>query len=131
LRRFHEAKDQRQPSVSIWGSGRALREFLYVDDLAAAVLHVAALDDPPDWVNVGSGEEVSILELARMVAEVVGYRGEIVIDPSRPDGMPRKLADSTRIRATGWRPRVPLREGIERTYRAFLQDAECGQLRGT
>jgi GDP-L-fucose synthase len=130
LRRFHEARKEGRPSVTIWGSGRALREFLYVDDLAAAVLHLAALEDPPDWVNVGSGEEVSILDLARMVAEVVGYLGEIVTDPSRPDGMPRKLADSTRIRATGWRSRVSLRDGIQRTYGAFLREAECGQLRG-
>jgi len=130
LRRFHEAKEEGQHSVSIWGSGGALREFLYVDDLAAAVLHVAALDEPPDWLNVGSGEEVSILDLARMVAEVVGYTGEFITDPTRPDGMPRKLADSARIRATGWRPRVPLREGIVRTYHAFLREVECGQLRG-
>jgi GDP-L-fucose synthase len=129
LRRFHEAKEEGRPSVAIWGSGGALREFLFVDDLASAVLHLTALDDPPDWVNVGSGEEVSILELARMVADVVGYPGQIVTDPSRPDGMPRKLADSARIRATGWRPRVSLRNGIARTYREFLRESECGQLR--
>jgi GDP-L-fucose synthase len=129
LRRFHDAKVEGQPSVVIWGTGQARREFLHVDDLAAAILHLAALAEPPDWVNVGSGEEVSILELARIVAEVVGYNGEIVTDSTRPDGMLRRLADSSLIRSTGWQPRIALREGIEQTYRAFVSEAECEQLR--
>ena len=129
LRRFHEARLDKKPSVTIWGTGNALREFLYVDDLAEAVLHLATLDEPPDWVNVGSGEEISILNLARLVAEVVGYTGEIVTDPTRPDGMPRKLADSTRIRETGWRAKTTLREGISHTYREFVRETESGQLR--
>lgn len=129
LRRIHEAQTDGLPKVTIWGTGRPLRELLYVDDLAEAVLHAAALDDPPDWLNIGSGEEISILDLARTVADVVGYRGDVVADPSRPDGMPRKLADSTWLRATGWAPRVSLRDGIARTYQAFLRESECGELR--
>ena len=129
IRRFHEAKEEGKPSVTIWGSGRPLRELLHVDDLAAATLHVAALADPPDWVNVGSGEEKSILELAQMIAEVVGFTGEILTDPSRPDGTPRKLADASRLRATGWEPRISLRDGIARTYADFVRERERGLLR--
>ena len=131
IRRFHEAKKEGQRSVVIWGSGRPLREFLHVDDLASAVLHLASLEDPPDWVNVGSGDEVSILELARMVAEVVGFPGEIVTDPSRPDGTPRKLADFSLLRSTGWQPRISLREGLRQTYEAFLSERERGLVRAT
>ena len=127
IRRFHEAKQQQQPAVAIWGTGRARREFLHVDDLASAVLHMASLDDPPNWVNVGSGEEVAIVELAQLVAEVVGFTGDIVMDASRPEGTPRKLADSSRLRSTGWRPRHPLRDGLRQTYQDFLRerDAVC------
>lgn len=129
LRRFHEAKVEGMPAVTIWGTGRPLREFVHVDDMAWAVLHVASLDNPPDWVNVGSGEEVSILELARMVADVVGFTGEIQTDSTRPDGIPRKLADSAHLRATGWRPRVSLHEGLRQTYEMFLRDRELGLVR--
>jgi GDP-L-fucose synthase len=133
LRRFHDAMVEGQPSVVIWGTGQARREFLHVDDLAAAVLHLAALADPPDYINVGSGEEVSILELARMIAEVVGYTGEIATDPTRLDGMPRRLADSSLVRSTGWQPRIGLRDGIARTYRAMLDEwsREIGLARAT
>ncbi len=86
IRRFHEAKFTKQPTVTIWGTGTPLREFLHVDDLADALVHLLKLPNPPDWVNVGSGVDLSIFELAKMVAEVVGYRGEIVTDPSKPDG---------------------------------------------
>jgi GDP-L-fucose synthase len=129
LCRFQQAKEQGQPSVVIWGTGRPLREFLHVDDLGSAVLHVASLADPPDWINVGSGEEVSILELARLVAEVVGFDGEILTDPSQPDGTPRKLADSTLLRSTGWQPKIALREGLQQTYAGFLQERERGLIR--
>jgi len=129
IRRFDEAQKAGHASVTIWGTGRPLREFLHVDDLADAVLHLATLDDPPDWVNAGSGEEVSILELAHLIAEVVRFKGEIRTDPSRPDGTPRKLADSTLLRSTGWRPSIALRYGLEQTYQAFLKENECGLIR--
>ena len=129
MRRFHEAKEEGRSSVVIWGTGRPLRELLYVDDLASAVLHAATLDDPPDWMNVGSGEEVSVLELAQLVAEVVGFRGKLGTDPSRPDGTPRKAADISLLRSTGWQPRVSLRDGLKQTYEAFLHDRERGLLR--
>jgi GDP-L-fucose synthase len=120
IRRFHEAKTGGADFVTIWGSGEPLREFLHVDDLAGACLHLLAMDDPPDWVNVGSGEELSIGELARLIREVVGYRGEIRFDRSRPDGTPRKLLDCGRLAAGGWRPRVRLREGLASAYQDYL-----------
>ena len=131
IRRFHEAKEAARPSVVIWGTGRPTRELLHVDDAAVAVLHIASLADPPDWVNVGSGDEVSILELARMVAEAVGFQDEVVTDPSRPDGMPRKAADAALLRSTGWAPRIGLRDGLRDTYKAFLSERVHGALRST
>jgi GDP-L-fucose synthase len=129
IRRFHEAMAAGQQSVTIWGTGKALREFLHVDDLAAAVLHMATLDNPPDWINVGSGEEVSIQQLAELIAEVVGFTGEIATDTSRPDGAPRKLADISLLVSTGWRARISLREGLARTYDDFLSQTGAGLLR--
>ena len=129
LRKFHEANEAGDATVTIWGSGRPLREFLHVDDLATAVLHVAALDDPPDWVNVGSGEEVSIRRLAEMIAEVVGYRGQIVADLARPDGTPRKRTDISLLGSTGWQPSIALRDGLARTYAEFCRARESGLLR--
>jgi GDP-L-fucose synthase len=131
MRRFHEAQAAGHSSVVIWGTGRPLRELLHVDDLAAAVLHAAALEEPPDWMNVGSGEEVSVLELAQLVAEVVGFRGEVRTDPSRPDGTPRKAADISLLRSTSWEPRIALRDGLKQTYAAFLRESELGLLRST
>jgi GDP-L-fucose synthase len=129
LRRFHDAKEERNPTVTIWGTGRPLREFLHVDDLASAVLHVAALNNPPDVINIGSGDEVSIWDLARMIADVVGFTGDILTDATHPDGTPRKLADSSLLRSTGWRPQIPLRQGLERTYQTFLEEREFGLMR--
>ncbi|TPG22011.1 GDP-L-fucose synthase [Variovorax guangxiensis] len=132
IRRFHEARDSGAPSVVIWGSGTPKREFLYVDDMAAACLHVMALpqsryaactEPMNSHINVGSGEDLSIAELAQLVGDVVGYQGRIVCDASKPDGAPRKLLDISRIRALGWTPRVALREGIERAYQNFLAHA--------
>jgi GDP-L-fucose synthase len=119
IRRFHEARERGDPTVTIWGSGTPRREFLHTDDLAAAVLHVLRLPDPPDWVNIGTGEDIPIRDLAALVAEVVGYRGTIANDPTKPDGTPRKLLDVSRLFATGWQPRIGLRAGIAAAYADF------------
>ncbi len=124
LRRFHEAKLSGKSSVTIWGSGTPRREFLYVDDLADALVHLLKLKSPPDWVNVGSGVDLSILDLANIVAETVGYTGRIECDPSKPDGTPRKLTDISLLQSTGWSPRTSLKEGLARTYKAFLAETE-------
>lgn len=124
LRRFHEARIAGAPSVTIWGTGTPRREFLYVDDLADALVHLLKLDNPPDWVNVGSGVDLSILELAQLVAKTVGYQGKIELDPSKPDGTPRKLTDITLLKSTGWHPSLSLEEGLSRTYAAFLTETE-------
>lgn len=133
IRRFHDAKQQGLPEVSIWGSGEVRREFLYVDDMARACLHVMDLSveryrahtEPMcSHINVGSGEDVTISELARMVAEAVGYSGALVTDSSMPDGAPRKLMDSSRLNRLGWQPRVGLSEGLELAYADFLRNHE-------
>ncbi|GAA5138382.1 GDP-L-fucose synthase [Prosthecobacter algae] len=120
LRRFHEAKVNQAEAVTVWGTGTPLREFLHVDDLAEACLHLLELDNPPDWVNVGSGQECSIGELALTVKRVVGYEGELRFDTTKPDGTPRKLLDSHLIQNLGWKPRVPLEEGLREAYAAFV-----------
>ena len=129
LRRFHEAKASAAPEVVIWGSGKPMREFLYVDDMAAASVHVMALapeayaaatDPMHSHINVGTGQDVTIAELARLVGQTVGYQGEIVFDASKPDGTPRKLLDVSKLAALGWRASTPLAEGLERAYRAYL-----------
>ena len=125
LRKFHEAKLRRTTSgegVGLWGTGRALREFLHVDDVAAASCDLLE-SDQTGLFNVGSGEEVSIKELAGIVADVTGYDGAIAWDSSKPDGTPRKLLDSSRIRATGWRPQISLRDGLKRTYDWYVSGA--------
>ena len=119
IRKVHEAKQSGSP-VTVWGSGSPLREFLYVDDLADACLHLIQHYSDSLHINVGSGEEISILELTRLVMEVLGHDGEIVMDPSKPDGTPRKLMDSGRLKAMGWNPKVSLRDGIAKAYAAFL-----------
>ena len=120
IRKAHEAKQTGGP-LEIWGTGSPRREFLYVDDCADACIHLMQhySDDMP--INVGSGEEISILDLARLVGEVVGWRAEILTESTLPDGTPRKLLDSARLRSLGWTPTVALREGIARTYAAFLR----------
>jgi GDP-L-fucose synthase len=129
LRRFHEARDRELPEVTLWGTGMPRREFLHVDDLAEACLHLVQLPDPPDWVNVGTGTDVTIRELAEIVKDVTGYQGRLTWDDTRPDGTPRKLLNIDRIRATGWEPRIRLREGIVRTYQDFLRERAAGILR--
>ncbi len=129
IRRFHEAKESSAPNVTIWGTGSPRREFLYVDDLADALVHLLGQTNPPDWVNVGSGRDQSILELAHLVASVVGYPGEILTDPSKPDGTPRKLTDISLLKSTGWKPRTDLKTGVEQTYEDFRSHLAAGSLR--
>ncbi|AWL41202.1 MULTISPECIES: GDP-L-fucose synthase [unclassified Streptomyces] len=121
IRRFHEAARDRAPEVTLWGSGSPRREFLHVDDLArACVLLLEAYDDA-EPVNIGCGEDLTIRELAETVREVTGYQGRIAWDTSKPDGTPRKLLDVTRLTALGFRPRIPLRDGVARTYAWWLE----------
>ena len=128
VRRFHEARASGAGEVVIWGSGKPMREFLYVDDMAAACVHVMNLDhatyaahtDPMhSHINVGTGEDVTIAELARLVGETVGYRGRIGFDTSKPDGTPRKLLDVSKLKNLGWQASTPLPEGLRRAYEAF------------
>lgn len=116
MRRFHEAKEQGKAEVVLWGTGKALRDFLFVDDLADALLLLMNSYDQPEFVNVGSGTEVSIAELAYLMKEVVEFEGNIRFDPSYPDGTPRKIVDIERISRLGWSPRVKLKEGLLRTF---------------
>lgn len=129
IRRFHEAKEQGLPSVTIWGTGTPRREFLHVDDLAKACLHVLELDDPADWYNVGTGSDVSILEVAQLVKETVGYEGTIEHDLSKPDGTMRKCMTIKKIAATGWTPQISLADGLVSTYKDFLALQDANLLR--
>jgi len=130
IRRFHEAKAADQAEVVACGTGTPRREFLHVDDLADACAFLLRLADPPDWINVGTGTDVTIRELTETVAAVTGFTGRITWDPAKPDGTPRKLLDVARLTALGWRSRTPLREGIEKTYASFLAEKSAGTLRG-
>jgi GDP-L-fucose synthase len=123
IRKIHLAKTADSPSVTLWGSGTPRREFLHVDDLADACVFLMQRHSAPGHVNVGAGEDVTILELAHTIASVVGFRGRFVFDASKPDGTPRKLLDSGRLRAMGWKPAIGLVEGIRDTYEWFLANA--------
>jgi GDP-L-fucose synthase len=132
IRRFHEAKESQAPSVAIWGTGTPMREFLYVDDMAAASVHVMnlpkALYDQHtrpmlSHINVGYGEDVTIAQVAHTIAQVVGYTGQVVFDTTKPDGAPRKLMDSTRLHSLGWQAQVPLQQGLAQAYADFLSNA--------
>ena len=120
IRRFHEAKLSGARSVTIWGTGTPLREFLHTDDLADALVFLMRQRECGDLINVGSGDEVSILELAQIIARVVGFDGELVFDATKPDGTPRKLLDSSRLQAMGWKPARSLESGLAETYRSFV-----------
>lgn len=122
IRKFYDAKLAQEPNVTVWGTGAPRREFLHVDDLADACVHIMNHHDGSDIVNIGYGSDVSIRELAQLIREVVGYEGEIVFDSSKPDGTPRKLLDSTRLSDLGWSPSIMLRDGIERTYRWYAAE---------
>ena len=129
IRRFHEAKEAGAPEVVVWGTGSPRREFLHADDAAAGIVHLLQLDNPPDWVNLGCGTDVSIGDLARLVKAVVGYEGQLTFDKSKPDGTPCKLTDTSLIQSTGWKPAIPIEEGVAMTYRAFLEEMADGRLR--
>lgn len=129
IRRFHEAKEGRLPEVAIWGTGTPLREFLHADDAAAGILHLLQLEDPPDWVNLGCGTDISIGDLARLVMKVTGYQGELTFDTSKPDGTHRKLTDISKINETGWAPKISIEEGVALAYQSFLQEKAEGSLR--
>lgn len=129
LRRFHEAKIAAAPQVEIWGTGTPKREFLNVDDLADGCLRLLEEENPPDWVNLGAGEDIAIIDLAKLVAETVGYEGEIMTDPSKPDGTPRKLMDNSRMVALGWKPKISLSDGLKSAYTAFLSELGSGEVR--
>jgi GDP-L-fucose synthase len=120
IRRFHEAKWKAAPSVMIWGTGRPRREFLCVDDLADACIFAMKNYSGDGFLNVGTGQDISIAEFARLIAEIVGYEGKIIFDSTRPDGMPQKLLDVSRLRTLGWTAKTPLREGLSAAYADFL-----------
>jgi GDP-L-fucose synthase len=120
IRKAHEAKVRKDKKLTVWGTGKPRREFLHVDDLASACLLLLGKYDSPEIINVGCGEDISIRELSELICDVVGFDGELAWDTSKPDGTPRKLLDVTKLRALGWKPVIPLRDGIARTYEWFL-----------
>jgi GDP-L-fucose synthase len=124
IRRFHEAKVSGVSNVVVWGTGTPRREFLYVDDLADACIHLMKTYSTGELVNIGTGEDITIAEFARVVAATVGYAGEISFDPSRPDGTPRKLLDVSRLAKQGWRASTSLEDGIKLAYQAFLKESK-------
>ncbi|HEX8272065.1 MAG TPA: GDP-L-fucose synthase [Longimicrobiaceae bacterium] len=130
IRKFHDAKASGDAEVTVWGTGKPRREFMHVDDLADACVHLMRTYEGSEIVNVGVGEDVAIGELARMVGEVVGFEGRIAFDTSKPDGTPRKLLDVSRLAGLGWTARTGLREGVERTYRWYVASGgEAGRAR--
>jgi GDP-L-fucose synthase len=126
IRKFHEAKMKQQPAVGVWGTGTPRREFMHVDDLADACVFLMQESAPPDLINVGVGQDISIREVAELIRDVVGYRGDLIFDHSKPDGTPRKLLDVSLLTSLGWTARTGLREGIEKTYRWFAEHAGNG-----
>ncbi|MBF05486.1 GDP-fucose synthetase [bacterium] len=124
LRKFHDAKKQKNPTVEVWGTGTPKREFLHVEDLADASIFLIKNYNEPGIVNVGTGEDVAIKELAHIIKEVVGYEGELVWDTSKPDGTPRKLLDVSKLRNHGWKHSIELKDGIQKTYEWYLSSEE-------
>jgi len=122
LRKAHEAKTRKARELAVWGSGTPRREFLHVDDLASACLFLLEKYDSPEIINVGCGEDVSIRELAELICAIVGFEGQLAWDNTKPDGTPRKLLDVTKLQNLGWRPTIPLRDGIAQTYEWFLKN---------
>jgi GDP-L-fucose synthase len=122
MRKAHTAKQERQRELVVWGSGNPRREFLHVDDLAAACVFVLEKYNSPEIINVGCGEDISIRELAELICDIVGFQGELAWDKTKPDGIPRKLLDVSKMHALGWRHQIGLREGVARTYEWFLEN---------
>jgi GDP-L-fucose synthase len=131
IRKAHEAKSRGDAHMVIWGTGTPRREFLHADDCADALVHVLKVYSEAQHINIGSGEDLPINELARLVCDVVGFRGEITHDTTKPDGTPRKLMSGERLRGLGWRPRIGLREGLADAYRAFLAERDGTVARAT
>jgi GDP-L-fucose synthase len=131
IRKCHEAKKSKAPTVTIWGTGSPMREFLHVDDLADAALFLMLNYDSPEIINVGVGEDISIRQLAEIVRQVVGFEGDLVFDTSKPDGTPRKLLDISRLTALGWKAKISLCEGIKQTYGWYLQQTEFREVHFT
>ena len=129
IRKFHEAKEAGRAEVVAWGTGSPKREFLYVDELADACAFLLRQDNPPDLVNIGTGTDVTIRELTEVVAQVTGFKGQITWDSSKPDGTPRKLMDVSRLTTLGWKARIGVLEGVEKTYASFLAEQAAGNLR--
>jgi GDP-L-fucose synthase len=124
IQRMHQAKKSRSPEVVIWGTGTPRREFLHCDDLAQAVRFLFEKYDSPEIINIGWGEDITIQELAMLIRKVVGFEGELVFDQTKPDGTPQKLLDVARLRSLGWEPEIPLEQGIEHTYRWFVEECD-------
>lgn len=122
IRKFHEAKVENKPSVEIWGTGSPLREFLHVDDLADACYFLMQNYSENEFLNIGTGKDLTIKELALLIKEIVGYKGELTFDASKPDGTPRKLLDVSRLHAAGWKEKYSLRDGLEMTYKWYLEN---------
>ncbi len=122
IRKIHEAKINNLPEVTIWGTGKPRREFMFVDDLADALVFLMDNYNNPEIINVGTGEDIEIIELAKLIAEIAGYEGEIKTDTSKPDGMPRKLVDTTKLNTLGWHSKTSLEDGIKTTYDWFLEN---------
>src|ERR1700761_4075620 len=130
IRKIHEAREEGRTEVAIWGTGTARREFLHVDDLAAAAVFLMQNYDEPEIVNVGTGEDVTIADLAHLIARTIGYQGRFIFDTSKPDGTPRKLLDVSRLHALGWRHSIPLAAGLQSTYAWFLENVASAQPAG-
>ena len=130
IRRFDEARAAGLPEVAAWGTGSPKREFLHVDDLADACAFLLELAAPPDWINVGTGTDVTIRELTETVAKVTGFAGRIAWDPTKPDGTPRKLMDVSKLSGLGWKARIGLADGIARTFASYQAEKAAGKLRG-
>jgi GDP-L-fucose synthase len=130
MRRFHEAKMTMQPSVKVWGSGNPKREFMHVDDLADACWFLAEKNLGGELINIGTGIDIEISEFAKKISSIVGFRGEIEFDISKPDGSPRKLLDVSKVRALGWQHKIRLEDGLSATYKWFTDSLEKGEVRG-